>query len=141
MSKEILIETEICLHIKCMLLYGRNAECDVMTRRCHLIGHCHLQVFLKEADQIDSVTASHEAFLEFVDLGVSSFMCSMCSFMCSFMCSLCSLCSFMCSVCSFMCSMCSFMCSMCSFMCSFMCSYMCSMCSFMCSMCSFMCSV
>ena len=30
-----------------------------------------LQIFLKEADQIDSVTASHEAFLEFDDLGVS----------------------------------------------------------------------
>ena len=26
---------------------------------------------MKEADQIDSVTASHEAFLEFSDLGVS----------------------------------------------------------------------
>ena len=30
-----------------------------------------LQVFLREADQIDSVSASHEAFLEFDDLGVS----------------------------------------------------------------------
>ena len=30
-----------------------------------------LQAFLREADQIDSVTASHEAFLEFDDLGVS----------------------------------------------------------------------
>ena len=30
-----------------------------------------LQVFLREADQIDSVSASHEAFLEFGDLGVS----------------------------------------------------------------------
>ena len=29
-----------------------------------------LQAFLREADQIDSVTASHEAFLEFDDLGV-----------------------------------------------------------------------
>ncbi|KAK2186886.1 hypothetical protein NP493_185g03008 [Ridgeia piscesae] len=37
-----------------------------MSPHCPL---CHLQVFLKEADQIDSVTASHEAFLEFVDLG------------------------------------------------------------------------
>ena len=73
MSKEILIETEICHHIKCMFLIGRNAESDVATRGCHLIVLCHLQVFLKEADQIDSVTASHEAFLEFVDLGVSSF--------------------------------------------------------------------
>lgn len=31
-----------------------------------------LQAFLREADQIDSVTASHEAFLDFHDLGVSS---------------------------------------------------------------------
>ena len=30
-----------------------------------------LQAFLKEADQIDSITASHEAFLEFDDIGVS----------------------------------------------------------------------
>lgn len=30
-----------------------------------------LQIFLREADQIDSVTASHEAFLDFGDLGVS----------------------------------------------------------------------
>ena len=30
-----------------------------------------LQVFLREADQIDSVTASHQAFLEFDDVGVS----------------------------------------------------------------------
>ena len=31
-----------------------------------------LQVFLREADQIDSVSASHEAFLEYNDLGVST---------------------------------------------------------------------
>ena len=30
-----------------------------------------LQAFLREADQIDSVSASHEAFLEFDDVGVS----------------------------------------------------------------------
>lgn len=30
-----------------------------------------LQAFLREADQIDSATASHEAFLDFEDLGVS----------------------------------------------------------------------
>jgi spectrin beta len=30
-----------------------------------------LQAFLREADQLDSVTASHEAFLDFDDLGVS----------------------------------------------------------------------
>lgn len=31
-----------------------------------------LQIFNKEADQIDAATSSHEAFLEFSDLGVSS---------------------------------------------------------------------
>jgi len=31
----------------------------------------HSQAFIREADQIDSVTASHEAFLEFADVGVS----------------------------------------------------------------------
>lgn len=31
-----------------------------------------LQVFNREADQIDSITSSHNAFLEFEDLGVSA---------------------------------------------------------------------
>lgn len=39
-----------------------------------LLAAKELQIFLKEADQIDSVTASHEAFLEFDDLGVSVFL-------------------------------------------------------------------
>lgn len=30
-----------------------------------------LQIFNKEADQIDAASSSHEAFLEFFDLGVS----------------------------------------------------------------------
>jgi len=30
-----------------------------------------LQIFNKEADQIDAASSSHEAFLEFADLGVS----------------------------------------------------------------------
>ena len=33
-----------------------------------------LQIFNKEADQIDAASSSHEAFLEFADLGVS-FLC------------------------------------------------------------------
>jgi len=34
-----------------------------------------LQIFNKEADQIDAATSSHEAFLEFADLGVSLKLC------------------------------------------------------------------
>ena len=34
-----------------------------------------LQAFLREADQIDSVSASHEAFLEYNHLGVSAAVC------------------------------------------------------------------
>ena len=58
-----------------MVIESRNENGNV--RGCqslssqYLIAYC-CQVFLKEADQIDSVTASHEAFFEFDDLGVSS---------------------------------------------------------------------
>ena len=31
----------------------------------------NLEIFQREADQIDAVTSSHEAFLDFDDLGVS----------------------------------------------------------------------
>jgi len=32
-----------------------------------------LQSFMRDAEQLESLTASHEAFLDFDDLGVSSF--------------------------------------------------------------------
>lgn len=52
------------------------AESDALARgwreKQEWLLQCHqLQLFNKEADNIDAVTSAHQAFLEFSDLGVS----------------------------------------------------------------------
>lgn len=62
-----------------------NAEHDAVLRgwneKGDWLNQClDLQLFNKEADNIDATTSSHEAFLEFTDLGVCIIMYSLVSF-------------------------------------------------------------
>lgn len=87
LGEQLLIHNPNWTDVKDRLL-KLNAEHEAVLRgwneKGDWLNQClDLQLFNKEADNIDATTSSHEAFLEFTDLGVSIIIYFLYNFCCS----------------------------------------------------------